>query len=133
LADGAGPYPVQGDPDELVRVIENLIENAVKYGGGEVRFGLARDTDPRLGPRIVLTVADDGPGIAPEHIPRLTERFYRVDVASSRARGGTGLGLAIVKHALRRHRGRLTIESEVGKGTVARVTLPEHRRGTSQG
>ncbi|GJE37591.1 ATP-binding protein [Methylobacterium persicinum] len=133
LADGAGPYPVQGDPDELVRVIENLIENAVKYGGGEVRVGLARDTDPRLGPRIVLTVADDGPGIAPEHIPRLTERFYRVDVASSRARGGTGLGLAIVKHALRRHRGRLTIESEVGKGTVARVTLPEHRRGTSQG
>lgn len=126
LSDGAGPYPVQGDPDELVRVIENLIENAVKYGGGAVRVGLGREVDARLGPRIVLTVEDDGPGIAPEHIPRLTERFYRVDVASSRARGGTGLGLAIVKHVLRRHRGRLTIESEVGKGTMARVALPEH-------
>ncbi|MCJ2014683.1 ATP-binding protein [Methylobacterium sp. J-076] len=133
LAVGAGSYRVQGDADELTRVIENLIENAVKYGGGEIRVGLAREEDPRLGARIVLTVADDGPGIAPEHIPRLTERFYRVDVASSRARGGTGLGLAIVKHSLRRHRGRLTIESEVGQGTTARVTLPEYRGGADQG
>lgn len=132
LADGAGPYSVQGDADELVRVIENLVENAVKYGGGAVTVRLGRDMDARLGPRIVLAVEDDGPGIAPEHIPRLTERFYRVDVASSRARGGTGLGLAIVKHVLRRHRGRLTIESEVGKGTVARVTLPEYRAGSDQ-
>lgn len=127
LTDGAGLYPVQGEADELVRVVENLIENAVKYGGSEIRVGLTREEDPRLGARVVLTVTDDGPGIAPEHIPRLTERFYRVDVTSSRARGGTGLGLAIVKHALRRHRGRLAIESEVGKGTTVRVSLPEHR------
>ena len=124
--DGDGPYRVAGDADELVRVIENLIENAVKYGGGRISVGLTREEDPRLGRRIVLSVTDDGPGIAPEHIPRLTERFYRVDVASSRARGGTGLGLAIVKHSLNRHRGRLTIESTVGQGTVVRVSLPEH-------
>jgi two-component system phosphate regulon sensor histidine kinase PhoR len=128
LIDGDGPYPVPGDADELSRVIENLIENAVKYGGGTVRVGLDRQDDPRLGRRIVLTVADDGPGIAPEHIPRLTERFYRVDVASSRARGGTGLGLAIAKHSLKRHRGSLTIDSEIGKGTTARVSLPERMR-----
>ncbi|MCJ2092317.1 ATP-binding protein [Methylobacterium sp. J-072] len=126
FADGDGPYPVPGDADELARVIENLIENAVKYGGGHVGVGLSREDDPRLGRRIVLSVTDDGPGIPPEHIPRLTERFYRVDVASSRARGGTGLGLAIVKHSLNRHRGRLAIESTVGQGTIVRVSLPEH-------
>ncbi len=125
LTEGDGPYRVPGDADELARVIENLIENAVKYGGGTIRVGLARQDDPRQGRRIVLSVADDGPGIAPEHIPRLTERFYRVDVASSRARGGTGLGLAIVKHSLKRHRGKLTIESEVGQGTTIHVSLPE--------
>ncbi|MDP4021546.1 ATP-binding protein [Methylobacterium sp. NEAU 140] len=128
FTDGDGPYPVPGDADELARVIENLIENAVKYGGGHVRVGLSREDDPRHGARIVLTVSDDGPGIAPEHIPRLTERFYRVDVASSRARGGTGLGLAIVKHSLNRHRGRLAIDSAVGRGTTVRVSLPEHGR-----
>ncbi|MCJ2020074.1 ATP-binding protein [Methylobacterium sp. E-065] len=126
FTDGDGPYRVAGDADELVRVIENLIENAVKYGGGRIGVGLSREEDLRLGRRIVLSVADDGPGIAPEHIPRLTERFYRIDVASSRARGGTGLGLAIVKHSLNRHRGRLTIESTLGHGTVARVSLPEY-------
>ncbi|WP_342106944.1 ATP-binding protein [Methylobacterium sp. SI9] len=130
--DGDGPYRVAGDADELVRVIENLIENAVKYGGGRISVGLAREDDPRLGRRIVLSVADDGPGIAPEHIPRLTERFYRIDVASSRARGGTGLGLAIVKHSLNRHRGRLTIESTVGQGTVVRVSLPEYGAPSAQ-
>ncbi|KST57963.1 ATPase [Methylobacterium sp. GXS13] len=124
--DGAGPYPVPGDADELARVIENLIENAVKYGGGHVSVALSREEDARLGARIVLSVTDDGPGIPPEHIPRLTERFYRVDVASSRARGGTVLGLAIVKHSLNRHRGRLTIDSTVGQGTIVRVSLPEH-------
>ncbi len=124
--DGAGPYRVPGDADELTRVIENLIENAVKYGGGRIGVALTRENDPRLGRRIVLSVSDDGPGIPPEHIPRLTERFYRVDVASSRARGGTGLGLAIVKHSLNRHRGRLTIESTVGEGTVVRVSLPDY-------
>ncbi|MHC2104853.1 MULTISPECIES: ATP-binding protein [unclassified Methylobacterium] len=126
FADGDGPYPVPGDADELARVIENLIENAVKYGGGHVGVALSREDDTRLGRRIVLSVTDDGPGIPPEHIPRLTERFYRVDVASSRARGGTGLGLAIVKHSLNRHRGRLAIDSTVGRGTVVRVSLPEY-------
>jgi len=130
--DGAGPYRVPGDADELARVIENLIENAVKYGGGRISVGLAREDDPRLGRRVVLSVADDGPGIPPEHIPRLTERFYRVDVASSRARGGTGLGLAIVKHSLNRHRGRLAIESTVGQGTIVRVSLPEYGAAAAQ-
>ena len=126
LEEGSGPYRVAGEADELARVIENLIENAVKYGGGRIGVGLVREDDPRLGSRIVLSVTDDGPGIPPEHIPRLTERFYRVDVASSRARGGTGLGLAIVKHSLNRHRGRLAIESTVGQGTIVRVSLPEY-------
>lgn len=75
---------------------------------------------------------DEGPGIAAEHIPRLTERFYRVDTASSRQQGGTGLGLAIVKHTLNRHRGKLIIESEPGHGTTVRVSLPEHRPDGSE-
>ncbi|MFD0937686.1 ATP-binding protein, partial [Methylobacterium trifolii] len=126
LEAGEGTYPVLGDPDELLRVVENLIENAVKYGGRTVSVALSRDTDPRRGRQVVLDVRDDGPGISPEHIPRLTERFYRVDVASSRQQGGTGLGLAIVKHSLNRHRGRLSFESVLGAGTSVRVSLPEH-------
>ncbi|GJE41647.1 ATP-binding protein [Methylobacterium soli] len=126
----AGRYPVLGERDELMRVVENLVENAVKYGGGTVRVGLARAQDDRRGAaQIELVVQDDGPGIAPEHIPRLTERFYRVDVASSRQQGGTGLGLAIVKHTLNRHRGRLTIESTVDAGTTVRVSLPAQEDG----
>ncbi len=124
------PMPVLGERDELLRVIENLVENAMKYGGsgGIVTVSLHRLTGTDGRPdRIELRVTDAGPGIAPEHIPRLTERFYRVDVASSRQQGGTGLGLAIVKHTLNRHRGRLTIESERGAGTTMRVTLPEYR------
>ncbi|WP_232631711.1 ATP-binding protein [Methylobacterium sp. Leaf118] len=125
-----GPMPVLGDRDELLRVIENLVENAVKYGGsgGTVAVSLhsVEGAEGRPG-RVELRVRDEGPGIAPEHIPRLTERFYRVDVASSRQQGGTGLGLAIVKHVLNRHRGRLTIESELGAGTTVRVSLPEYR------
>ncbi len=124
------PMPVLGERDELQRVIENLVENAMKYGGsgGVVKVSLHRLTDGDGRPdRIELRVSDAGPGIAPEHIPRLTERFYRVDVASSRQQGGTGLGLAIVKHSLNRHRGRLSIESELGAGTTVRVTLPAYR------
>ena len=124
------PMPVLGERDELQRVVENLVENAMKYGGsgGVVTVSLDRlpGNDGRPD-RIELRVTDAGPGIAPEHIPRLTERFYRVDVASSRQQGGTGLGLAIVKHTLNRHRGRLTIESELGRGTTVRVILPEYR------
>src|SRR5208283_4769541 len=78
------------------------------------------------GQQAVLVVRDYGPGIAPEHIPRLTERFYRVDVGQSRAKGGTGLGLAIVKHILARHRGRLNISSTLGEGATFRVSLPLH-------
>lgn len=123
------PYRVLGDRDELLRVVENLIENAVKYGGtGTVALSLSREREiANRPPQIALSVRDDGPGIASEHIPRLTERFYRVDTASSRRQGGTGLGLAIVKHALNRHRGRLQITSELGTGTTVKVLLPEHR------
>lgn len=122
-------YPVLGERDELLRVVENLVENAVKYGGsgGVVAVSLGR-MEPSGGRKrqIALRVRDEGPGIAPEHIPRLTERFYRVDVASSRQQGGTGLGLAIVKHIVNRHRGRLTIESAPDSGTTVLALLPEH-------
>jgi two-component system phosphate regulon sensor histidine kinase PhoR len=117
-----------GDRDEMIRVVENLVENAIKYGGsgGAVEVALARDSQDGGASRVELTVRDNGPGIPPEHLPRLTERFYRVDTAESRNQGGTGLGLAIVKHIVGRHRGRLTIESTLGAGTVVRVALPEH-------
>ena len=114
------PVFVRGDRDELLRVVENLVENAIKYGGaGSVEIGVERD-----GGDGVLTVEDGGPGIPPEHIPRLTERFYRIDVATSRAKGGTGLGLAIVKHIVARHRGRMTIASRPAGGARFRVALP---------
>ncbi|GEP02550.1 ATP-binding protein [Methylobacterium oxalidis] len=130
LESAGDACPVLGERDELLRVVENLIENAVKYGGERVAVAVARVPQGRRSvPEIELTVSDDGPGIPPEHIPRLTERFYRVDVASSRQQGGTGLGLAIVKHTLNRHRGRITIESEIGRGTVVRVRLPEREQG----
>jgi len=119
------PALVLGDRDELLRVAENLIENAVKYGesGGKVDVEVARTEGPV--PRIAFSVQDYGPGIAPGHLPRLTERFYRVDVAQSRDKGGTGLGLAIVKHIVNRHRGRLDIASEPGQGARFVVTFPE--------
>jgi two-component system phosphate regulon sensor histidine kinase PhoR len=115
------PLVVLGDRDELLRVVENLVENAVKYGesGGRVEVALAR-----RGEGAELTVRDHGPGIAPEHLPRLTERFYRVDIAQSRQKGGTGLGLAIVKHIVVRHRGALAIESRAGEGATFRVSIP---------
>jgi len=117
---------VRGDRDELIRVFENLIENALKYGstGKRVDIFLSREPGPRGQAEAVVGVRDYGPGIEPEHIPRLTERFYRVDVADSRAQGGTGLGLALVKHILARHRGRLGIESTPGKGATFTIKLP---------
>lgn len=120
------PQIVRGDHDELVRVFENLVENALKYGasGGRVDIAVTRDAGEGHGGETVATIRDYGPGIAPEHLPRLTERFYRVDVADSRAQGGTGLGLALVKHILHRHRGRLLIASERGKGATFTVRLP---------
>ena len=97
-----------------MRVAENLIENAIKYGAGRTsdEAGRGRSCRARSAREGWLTVRDHGPGIAPEHLPRLTERFYRVDAGKSRAKGGTGLGLAIVKHIVARHRGRLTISSQ---------------------
>jgi two-component system phosphate regulon sensor histidine kinase PhoR len=126
LDAGEGRLIVRGDRDELLRVTENLVENAVKYGesGGRVELALAR-----WGREVELAVRDDGPGIAAEHLPRLTERFYRVDVADSREKGGTGLGLAIVKHIVNRHRGHLSIESNPGDGATFRVTLPADSGG----
>jgi two-component system, OmpR family, phosphate regulon sensor histidine kinase PhoR len=126
------PVHVLGDRDELLRVLENLIENAVKYGesGGRVDVDLVRveASHGRQSPHVAVQVRDYGPGIAPEHLPRLTERFYRADVAQSREKGGTGLGLAIVKHIVNRHRGYLDIKSEPGQGARFTVTLPEAER-----
>jgi two-component system, OmpR family, phosphate regulon sensor histidine kinase PhoR len=118
------PLMVRGDRDELTRVFENLVENALKYGasGRKVELTLTRSPGEAGGDAIV-TVRDYGPGIAAEHLPRLTERFYRIDVGQSRAEGGTGLGLALVKHILNRHLGRLTIESSLGVGAVFTVRL----------
>lgn len=120
-----GPLSVPGDRDELFQVFENLLENACKYGqsGGHVTVSIARGaTGPETG--IDVTIRDYGPGIAEEHIPRITERFYRVDVENSRTQKGTGLGLSIVKHILTRHNARLSIKSEVGKGAAFTVHLP---------
>jgi len=115
-----------GDRDELVRIFENLVENALKYGapGKRVDIKIASGLSADAEPEAQVSVRDYGPGIAPEHLPRLTERFYRVDVKESRAQGGTGLGLALVKHILNRHRGRLTIESAPGAGATFTVHLP---------
>ena len=122
-----GPVIVLGDRDELLRLLENLITNAAKYGegGGKVDVALGRAQAPDGRGQAVLSVRDYGPGIAPEHLPRLTERFYRVDVEQSRQKGGTGLGLAIVKHIVNRHRGSLEIESEPGAGACFVVRFPE--------
>jgi len=119
---------VLGDRDELIRALENLVENALKYGaaGKRVDVTLARGQTRAGEPEARVTVRDYGPGISPEHLPRLTERFYRVDVADSRAQGGTGLGLALVKHVLNRHGGRLTIESTLGAGAAFTMHLPLH-------
>jgi two-component system phosphate regulon sensor histidine kinase PhoR len=139
--------PVVGDEDQLTQVFQNLVSNAIKYtredtdvtvtvalaDGAAVGFtglpasgGAVKDKRALRGGTAMVSVSvrDRGDGIARTHLPRLTERFYRVDAARSRAMGGTGLGLAIVKHILNRHRGRLTIESEVGVGSAFTVYLP---------
>jgi two-component system, OmpR family, phosphate regulon sensor histidine kinase PhoR len=119
---------VLGERDELIRALENLVENAIKYGaaGNRIDITLTRSHTRAGVPEARLAVRDYGPGIAPEHLPRLTERFYRVDVADSRAQGGTGLGLALVKHVLNRHAGRLNIESTPGAGATFTMHLPLH-------
>lgn len=121
-----GDVFLRADGDQITQVIVNLVENAIKYGsasGGHVTIALGQQSTPR-GPKVSLTVQDQGVGIADEHIPRLTERFYRVDSHRSRGQGGTGLGLAIVKHIVSRHRGRLTIESRLGEGSKFSILLP---------
>jgi two-component system phosphate regulon sensor histidine kinase PhoR len=114
--------PVAGDPAQLSQLLYNVIGNAAKYGraGGPIQVSL----DCVAGGMVRLTVEDEGEGIPPEHLPRLTERFYRVDPGRSRALGGTGLGLSIVKHIVERHRGRLDISSIVGRGTTVAIRLP---------
>ena len=120
------PLLVLGDRDELIRALENLVENALKYGaaGKRVDITLARGQTRAGAPEARLSIRDYGPGIAPEHVPRLTERFYRVDVADSRAQGGTGLGLALVKHVLNRHGGKLSVESTPGAGATFTMHVP---------
>jgi len=136
LSAPAEPLVVLGDRDELIRALENLVENALKYGaaGKRVDIMLSRGQTRAGQPEARLSIRDYGPGIAPEHVPRLTERFYRVDVAESRAHGGTGLGLALVKHVLNRHGGRLTIESTPGQGAafVMHVPLPTDEIGAGK-
>jgi two-component system phosphate regulon sensor histidine kinase PhoR len=127
------PVLIAGDREELLRVFENLIENALKYGasGGKVVISLAASAPGESAPEIRVKVRDFGPGIAPEHLPRLTERFYRVDVGDSRAQGGTGLGLSLVKHIVNRHRGRLLIESVPKNGATFTACFPQARTSVS--
>jgi len=127
-----GLAPVTGSRDELVQVLQNLLDNAIKYGRQDSRVEVvvapgapSHLTSGLIGPSCYISVSDQGEGIAREHIPRLTERFYRVDVKRSRERGGTGLGLAIVKHIVSRHRGKLHIKSDPGIGSVFTVLLPQ--------
>ncbi|GGC32930.1 hypothetical protein GCM10011371_20470 [Novosphingobium marinum] len=113
---------ISGDRGQLAQVLRNLMDNGRKYGkaGGPVTVTLEATATGWL----LVAVRDEGPGIAPEHLPRLTERFYRADTSRSRAAGGTGLGLSIVKHIVERHRGRFDIASRPGKGTTASMMLP---------
>jgi len=115
--------PIKGDYPQLVQVVDNLLSNALRYGCGDSGNVIRVSAVAKNG-SITIAVADSGPGIAREHLPFITRRFYRVDPARSRDSGGTGLGLAIVKHIVERHRGLLSIDSKVGKGTTVTVTLP---------
>ncbi len=132
IVDIAPDVPaVIGDTGELGQVLHNLLGNAIKYGGDggkvEITVALSDFRPPAMqgkGPCVRMSVRDSGEGIPREHLPRLTERFYRIDTARSRSLGGTGLGLAIVKHIVNRHRGAMTIDSEIGKGSVFSVYLP---------
>jgi two-component system, OmpR family, phosphate regulon sensor histidine kinase PhoR len=122
-----GMATVRGDRDELLQVFINLLHNAIKYGrtGGLVHVAVCRRRDASKN-MVEISIEDDGPGIATQHLPRLTERFYRVQTSAALEKGGTGLGLAIVKHVVNRHRGELRILSEVGAGSTFTVVLEEH-------
>jgi len=127
------PTLVHGDRQQLEQVVRNLVENSLKYGNPDamVRIELGRSSDGQAR----ISVEDEGEGIAPEQLPHLTRRFYRTDPGRSRASGGTGLGLAIVKHIVERHRGRLDINSTLGKGTtvIVRIPLAEESSGAAEG
>ena len=128
VADLASDLPeIAGDRSQILHLLDNLLSNALRYGepGTPVTVAARRE-----GPMVRLSVADEGEGIAPEHVSRVTERFYRVDTSRARSLGGTGLGLSIVKHIVERHRGRLAIESEVELGTTIHVLLPVHKSVT---
>jgi two-component system phosphate regulon sensor histidine kinase PhoR len=148
VLDGARRAVIDGERDEIVQVVQNLVDNAIKYSprDGTVEIGIETDLgldeiakgrmegatrlslltpDREVGARyVVLTVRDHGPGLAREHLPRLTERFYRVEGQKSGERAGTGLGLAIVKHIVNRHRGGLSVESAPGDGAVFSAFFP---------
>ena len=117
--DDEAPVAIAADPAQMLQVIDNLLSNAIRYGGSGVVLSVGTEHG-----RPLLRVRDSGPGIASVHLPRLTERFYRIDDARSRGAGGTGLGLAIVKHIVERHRGTLDIQSRPGTGTTVTVRLP---------
>ena len=125
--------PVLGDSDELTQVFQNLLDNAIKYGASGTAIVISAQSSARSlavtrgvqrSPALAIAIKDSGPGIPRDYLPRLTERFYRIDPARSRELGGTGLGLAIVKHIVGHHRGALEIESELGIGSVFTVHLP---------
>jgi len=115
--------PIAADSGQILQLLDNLVTNALRYGAPGTPVAISAEPE---GAMVHLIVADRGEGIAPEHIKRVTERFYRVDTSRSRSLGGTGLGLSIVKHIVERHRGRLTIDSKVGEGTRVHVLLPAH-------
>lgn len=123
LFEGA-PTTTTGDRGQLYEVFENLLDNAIKYGADGKMVELSLAPAGRPGYQHLVTVIDHGPGVEPEHVPRLTERFYRIDADASRKKKGTGLGLAIVKHIVNRHRGQLTIKSKPGEGMRVDVWLP---------
>ncbi len=130
----ASSATIRGDHDELVQAVQNLVHNAIKYGRpeGTVSIVVTRGMSPRgRQPVIRLNVVDNGPGISADHVPRLTERFYRVNTASSREKGGTGLGLAIVKHIVTRHNGEIDITSKLGEGSTFSLSFPALEKGLS--
>lgn len=116
----SGPVWVKADPQRITQVMTNLIENAVKYGNDNGRVVVLLEEDKR---HVLVSVRDDGPGIPPEHLSRIFERFYRVEKSRSKERGGTGLGLAIVKHILSAHKTKITVLSKLEKGTTFKFRL----------
>lgn len=119
-----GPVMVTGDRSQLYEVFENLVDNALKYGADGKTVEVSLSPINRGGFKHLISVVDHGPGVEPEHVPRMTERFYRIEVETSRKKKGTGLGLAIVKHIVQRHRGQMSIRSKPGEGLRVDVMLP---------